>query len=322
MVTKTNCVHPENSHPSAGNVNGDDAIELFMNGVVIDVFGDINVDGNGQPWEYLDGWAYRLDGSLTNGGTFLISEWSFSGPNALDGVGTNANASSPFPIGTFTTSVAPPAYEWFDDAALTSSLGTGVTYTPSSALGTSDYYVTAEANGCTSDAAQVDVTINILPSVTYVETTTLLCDYNSAITLSGESPTGGTFSGNGVSGMTFDPSVATIGTHSVTYTYTDGNNCSASATSDIEVDACLGIDIITAQGFVIYPNPSNGLFTIQLTEGNATEFSVKDVTGKIVYASSLTDSGTQVDLSVLNAGQYFVEIVINNTVKRTKIAIK
>ena len=35
---------------SAANINGDDAIELFQNGIVVDVFGDINTDGSGQPW--------------------------------------------------------------------------------------------------------------------------------------------------------------------------------------------------------------------------------------------------------------------------------
>ncbi len=51
---------------SAPNINGDDAVELFKNGNVIDVFGDINVDGTGQPWEHLDGWAYRNSGQLNN----------------------------------------------------------------------------------------------------------------------------------------------------------------------------------------------------------------------------------------------------------------
>ena len=37
---------------SAASINGDDAVELFCNGVVIDVFGDINTDGTGQPWEH------------------------------------------------------------------------------------------------------------------------------------------------------------------------------------------------------------------------------------------------------------------------------
>ena len=33
--------------------NGDDAIELFEQGVVIETFGDIDVDGSGQEWDYV-----------------------------------------------------------------------------------------------------------------------------------------------------------------------------------------------------------------------------------------------------------------------------
>ncbi len=84
----------------AASINGDDAIELFQSGVVVDVFGDINVDGNGEPWEYLDGWARRIDGTGPDGSTFVLANWEFSGPNALDGETTNATAATPFPIGT------------------------------------------------------------------------------------------------------------------------------------------------------------------------------------------------------------------------------
>ncbi len=85
----------------AASINGDDAIELFMSGTVIDVFGDINVDGTGQPWEYQDGWAYRVDGTGPDDNFFAIANWSFSGPNALDGETSNAGAATPFPIGAY-----------------------------------------------------------------------------------------------------------------------------------------------------------------------------------------------------------------------------
>ncbi len=85
----------------AANINGDDAIELFYLGAVVDVFGDINMDGNGQPWEYLDGWAYRVDGTGPDGTTFVLENWTFSGPNELDGETTNATAAVPFPLGTY-----------------------------------------------------------------------------------------------------------------------------------------------------------------------------------------------------------------------------
>ncbi len=86
---------------AAANINGDDAIELFQNGGVVDVFGDINVDGTGEPWEHLDGWAYRVLGTGPDGTTFVLGNWTFSGPNALDGETTNATATTPFPIATY-----------------------------------------------------------------------------------------------------------------------------------------------------------------------------------------------------------------------------
>jgi predicted extracellular nuclease len=96
---------------NAASINGDDAIELFKNGSVIDVFGDINVDGSGEPWEYLDGWAYRTNGTGPDGSTFALGNWTFSGTNALDGETSNATATTPFPLGTYAPSTAdvPPA---------------------------------------------------------------------------------------------------------------------------------------------------------------------------------------------------------------------
>ena len=82
-------------------INGDDAVELFFNGSVVDIFGDIDVDGNGEPWEYLDGWGYREDGTGPDGTTFELDNWFFSGANALDGELTNDTAAYPFPVGTY-----------------------------------------------------------------------------------------------------------------------------------------------------------------------------------------------------------------------------
>jgi hypothetical protein len=94
---------------STSKVNGDDAVELFRNGTVVDVFGDINVDGTGQPWEYLDGWAYRNSGSGGLDTTqFALSEWYFSGPNGLDGEVMNSTAANPFPIATYSTDPLTP----------------------------------------------------------------------------------------------------------------------------------------------------------------------------------------------------------------------
>ena len=85
----------------AASINGDDAIELFMSGGVVDVFGDVITDGSGEPWEYQDGWAYRDDATGPDGTAFVIANWTFSGPNALDGESSNGTATTPFPIGAY-----------------------------------------------------------------------------------------------------------------------------------------------------------------------------------------------------------------------------
>jgi hypothetical protein len=67
-------------------VSGDDAIELFKEGLVFDVYGDANIDGSGEDWEYKDGFALRLpdtDPSSLQGGfqtaDYLISNGAFDG---------------------------------------------------------------------------------------------------------------------------------------------------------------------------------------------------------------------------------------------------
>jgi len=91
---------------SVMSINGDDAIELFENGSVSDTFGDINIDGNGEAWEYLDGWAYRNDDTGPEGATFTSTNWTYSGANALDGESDNASATTPFPTGTYSNTTA------------------------------------------------------------------------------------------------------------------------------------------------------------------------------------------------------------------------
>ncbi len=84
----------------AVSINGDDAVELFYMGEVIDVFGDIDTDGTGTDWEHLDGWAYRTSYTYPDG-TWVIGNWFFSGPNAWDGDVSNDTAAVPYPLGSY-----------------------------------------------------------------------------------------------------------------------------------------------------------------------------------------------------------------------------
>ncbi len=84
--------------------NGDDAIELFENGQLIDVFGIQDVDGSGEAWEYSDGWAKRTDDAPSLSTTFNEADWTFSGVEGLNG-DTNDGSFSPYDLSCMTSSV-------------------------------------------------------------------------------------------------------------------------------------------------------------------------------------------------------------------------
>ncbi|MCH2182997.1 MAG: PEP-CTERM sorting domain-containing protein [Mariniblastus sp.] len=97
------------------SINGDDAIELFFDAsgafsgseTVHDTFGDINTDGSGEAWDYLDGWVYRVDDTGADGSTFVLNNWTYSGINVNDGETSNDTAANPWPLGTYSMSAIP-----------------------------------------------------------------------------------------------------------------------------------------------------------------------------------------------------------------------
>jgi len=101
----------------------------------------------------------------------------------------------------------------------------GYTFNPSTAgVGIQDItYSYTDGNTCTNEQIQ-SVNVLPLPVVDFVGLNNEYCVDAPMVTLTGF-PTGGTFSGPGIFGNTFTPSVATPGTHSITYSYTDGNSC-------------------------------------------------------------------------------------------------
>src|SRR5690606_29073758 len=93
-------------------------------------------------------------------------------------------------------------------------------------------YSYTNANGC-NVVTSSDIVLNDLPVVD-AGTYNAICAEVSPITLAG-TPAGGTCSGPGVSGTTFNPAVAGPGIHTIVYNYTAATGCSQSSTTTIEV---------------------------------------------------------------------------------------
>ena len=93
---------------------------------------------------------------------------------------------------------------------------------------------------------------------------------------------------------------------------------------DFVIDGVLGIEDIQNGNFVIYPNPSKGIFNIVFkSESTSIKFSVYDVTGKIVYSkyADKLSNKHKLDLNNLSIGVYFLEIENNTKVTTKKLVI-
>ena len=186
--------------------------------------------------------------------------------------------------------------------------------------------VVTDANGCTGFDA-INITINALPNVTLALNPVNVCVNWAAYALTGGSPNGGVYSGNGVSGGNFDPSVAGIGNHTITYTFTDVNGCTDSSSQTITVNACTAVnDLQDGAQFTVFPNPSAG--TINLVAGeemHSARLEIRDVQGKLVYSRELgtlmKNKNIQLDLSALANGAYSIKISSESSVRTQKLLI-
>ena len=60
--------------------------------------------------------------------------------------------------------------------------------------------------------------------------------------------------------------------------------------------------------FSVYPNPTSGLFTIELAGGKNTSYQITDIIGKVILKGTLKNKRTILDLSAYEAGVYILKI--------------
>ncbi len=126
---------------------------------------------------------------------------------------------------------------------------------------------------------------------------------------------------NGFTASTEDISGLEDGTYSVTIT--DNNGCIISL-DNLIVEPSASLDEIDETLFVVYPNPTNGIMNIVLINLATDEVSiwVTDVTGRIVYDSSLEGLSFNIDLSSAADGTYFLNVSSDNRRTTQPIVLK
>lgn len=205
---------------------------------------------------------------------------------------------------------------------LTINSNSGIIDLSASTAGT--YTVTntiAAVGSCPADAETFSVTVNGLPAVALGNFTDV-CVYNPAFALSGGTPSGGSYSGTGVSGGNFNPATAGVGPETITYSYTDGTTtCSNTATNTINVEECLGLNDNEINTVSAYPNPTDGKLTLSNVVGN-TAFKVVSVSGQVVSSGVVSTTANTIDLSSFENGIYVLQLTQEQGLQTIRIVKK
>lgn len=174
------------------------------------------------------------------------------------------------------------------------------------------YTVTGvDANNCVGTKT-VSVNVNALPIITVSTSNTLLCVGQSA-TLTALGATSYLWNNSTNSfAMAISPTVTT------TYTVngTDANGCANTTSITQNVSTCTNIHSafsILNPAINVYPNPTNGLFIIELNENIiGGTIQVSNVLGEILISQIINKSIYEFDLTNKASGIYFMTIKANN----------
>lgn len=299
--------------------------------------GVLAVTASANPATICPGDSSVLTASVTNGSgseTFLWSDGSTTNPTTVspntttpytvtvtDGANT-ATASATVTVNpTPTVSIAPATVSICNGASATLTASGGGTYAWStgdatasvtvSPTSTETYTVTVTTGGCTASASK-SVTVDPTPApvASFEDSTT-----DATVIFTNTSTNASSYSWDFDDGSTgTDPNpthtYAANGTYTVTLTATD--SCGSDTySSDVTIVGVFINSIDNALKFSVYPNPSEGVFTIALSDNSGKPNTVKiyDLSGKNVFEETL--SGTvqkQLDLSALPKGIYTLHL--------------
>ncbi len=179
-------------------------------------------------------------------------------------------------------------------------------------------------------------TISVITTASISGLDSMYCDNMNPSQLIG-SPSGGSFSGPGISGMQFNPAVAGPGTHLIHYTLYDtlstcekpASGCSIVGTKTVVVSECLSLNELTMfQNISIFPNPSQGNFVLRITSATAAAITITihDLSGRSHYtAEHRIERGKQeLDLKIgyLSKGIYFLDLKSDGLSQVKKLIIQ
>ena len=202
---------------------------------------------------------------------------------------------------------------------------TGASMNLSPTSGTT-YTVVGSCSGCNS--APQNVTINVTPSPTVNATAspTLMCTGQTS-TLTASGATNYTWSPASSLSSSTGSMVTSSATITTTYTITGNNGtCSANKTLTLTVSTCTGIDnlSISNSNLFIFPNPSNGLFTISYTinTDKLEVIIINTLAQTVMIETAKNTNQLSFDLSKMSKGIYYAKVTTDEGTQLFKLILE
>ncbi len=166
------------------------------------------------------------------------------------------------------------------------------------------YTVVGSTGSCVSNVVTATVNVSALPTVTAASSTSLLCVGQSATLTSGGASTYTWNTSATGSAVVVSPTVSTT----YTVTGTGANGCTNTAMITQSVSTCANVtsSAVETSEFTVYPNPNNGLFTVQIDENAKLE--ITNALGQIIFSENKLPGVHNIDLRKQANGVYFIRI--------------
>ena len=108
-------------------------------------------------------------------------------------------------------------------------------------------------------------------------------------------------------GTTLDGEVLGVGTHTITWTVVDAGGNSVDCSMTITVNEYVGLDELAKYGIALYPNPSNGNFTIENADGYIV--SIYNVAGELISNYEVIDNKLSIVMDDAQKGMYIIRFL-------------
>ena len=296
----------------------DDSISFFKSGVLAanlaiantqPSVNELKIGSKGNPYEVLNGdiaeiLIYNKSLSaqeLYNVNTYLANRYCFN-TNVPQPVCQNQTSCGPTSFSL--TATGGYKYKWYNSATSLQPIDTSATYVTPVLLISDTFYV-ANYND-TLESIRTQVIANVLPSPSTPTISLVTADLLSTPANAYQWFLNGSVI-SGANSQSYTPQQNGFYTVQIT----DANNCLAlSLPFNYNIT---GLNQLNVTAFSIYPNPSDGVFSVKLPDANKSLITIYNSLGEVVGSITFSSSNSLLDISYLPDGVYTLQLNNDNT---------